>query len=132
MKINSAKLITRSVNVEGCSCCLQHHHHLFHRTISETIHSDCGCTCNVLFVHLSGQPGKINSLLSPRKFSHLLLLGEVCTNPSSLLLCHCFGRGAPAAAEGFFFLFVCDALDVEGTGNGVYKISEDPFEFSVL
>ena len=42
----------------------------------------------------------------------------------------CFGGGIPHVAGNFLFLFVNDAYDVEGTGDGVCKMSEDPSETS--
>ena len=46
----------------------------------------------------------------------------------------CFGGGVPHVARSFLFLLVNNALDVEGTGDGVCKMSEDPSEtsFSLL
>jgi len=64
----SAKLITRSVKVKRCSCRLLDLLHSFHWKVSETIQLDCACTCNVLFRHLTGHPGRSNSLLIPRIF----------------------------------------------------------------
>ena len=40
----------------------------------------------------------------------------------------CFGGGVPHVAGSFLFLLVSDAVDVEGTGDGVRKMSEDPSE----
>ena len=42
----------------------------------------------------------------------------------------CFGVGVPHVAGRFPFLLVSDALHVEGTGGGVYKMSEDPSQTS--
>ena len=41
-----------------------------------------------------------------------------------------FGGGVPHVAGSFLFLLVRDALVVEGTGDGVCKLSEDPSETS--
>ena len=41
----------------------------------------------------------------------------------------CFG-GGPHVAGSFLVLLVGNALDVEGTGDGVCKMSEDPSETS--
>ena len=42
----------------------------------------------------------------------------------------CFGGGVPHVAGSFLFLLVSNALDVEGTGDLVCKMSEDPSETS--
>jgi len=42
----------------------------------------------------------------------------------------CFGGGVPHVAGSFLFLLVSDAVDVEGTGDGVCKMSEEPSETS--
>ena len=44
----------------------------------------------------------------------------------------CFGGDAPHAAGSFLFLWVSDALDVEGTGGGICKMSEDLSETSTF
>ena len=62
-----SKLITRSVKVEGCSCCLPHLLHVFLSTISQTIQSECVCTCSVLFGHPSGHSGKIQQLVDSKE-----------------------------------------------------------------
>ena len=64
----SKAAITRSVKVKRCSCRLLDLLHSFHWKVSETIQLDCACTCNVLFRHLIGHPGRSNSLLIPRIF----------------------------------------------------------------
>ena len=54
--------------------------------------------------------------------------------PLFLVMCHwqllSEVAGAPHVAGSFLFLLVSDALDVEGTGGGVCKMSEDPSETS--
>ena len=43
----------------------------------------------------------------------------------------CFGGGVPHVAGSFIFLVVSNRRsEVEGTGDGVRKISEDPSEIS--
>ena len=42
----------------------------------------------------------------------------------------CFGGGVPHVAGSFLFLLVGNALGVEGTGDGICKMSEDPSETS--
>ena len=42
----------------------------------------------------------------------------------------CFGGGVPHVAVSFLFLLVSNALGVEGKGDGVCKMSEDPSETS--
>ena len=52
---------------------------------------------------------------------------------SCVTVAACYG-GGPHVAGYFLFLLVSNALDVEGTGDGVCKMSEDPSEtsFSLL
>ena len=44
----------------------------------------------------------------------------------------CFTCGAPHVAGSFLFLLVSDVLDVEETGGGVPRMSEDLSEISFL
>ena len=48
---------------------------------------------------------------------------------SCVTVAACYG-GGPHVAGCFLFLLVSNALDVEGTGDGVCKMSEDPSETS--
>ena len=102
---------------------LLHLLHSFHWTVSETIQLDCACTCSVLFSHLTGFPRKL-----------LLFISEVSVTPLFLVTCHwqllLEVAGAPHVAGSFLFLLVSDAVDVEGTGDSVCKMSEEPSETS--
>ena len=42
----------------------------------------------------------------------------------------CFGGDVSQVAGSFLFLLVSDAVDVEGTGDSVCKMSEEPSETS--
>ena len=65
----------------------------------------------------------------------LLLISEVRVTPLSLVLCRCgslFRRWCSTCSRKPSFSLVSKALDVEGTGDGVWKMSEDPSETSFL
>ena len=56
-----------------------------------------------------------------------MFISEVSVTPLFLVMCHwqllLEVAGAPHVAGSFLFLLVSDAVDVEGTGGGVCKMS---------